>query len=223
MTCCRHRMHTAIKNASPSVLSSQADEPLTSAPRHFPTKPLRIMVVGEFAPKLNDAVERLTSDGLVVDGQWTALSSAQERCGSSSGEITTTIKKIEKMMELCDHALHCSHVYMKPVDATVTYVRMMDVRSYLHKLLANEAIREPLIKHFNTLEKILSHPACEVIPQINFDADLMEVSGGICSRYQPGNLPRARYPHPNMAKCPLKHLYHTTVQLHHSPISSEME
>ena len=37
-----------------------------------------------------------------------------------------------------------------------------------------------MLKHFQTLERILSHPACEIIQQIHFDFHLIEVSGGRC-------------------------------------------
>ena len=56
----------------------------------------------------------------------------------------------------------------------------MDVKSYLHKLLTNEPLRESIIKHFQILEHILSHPACEVIQQLKFELDLIEVSNGYC-------------------------------------------
>lgn len=37
-----------------------------------------------------------------------------------------------------------------------------------------------MLKHFQMLEKILFHPACEIIPQITFDFHLIEISGGYC-------------------------------------------
>ena len=55
----------------------------------------------------------------------------------------------------------------------------MDVATYLNKLLTNEAIRGKVLKHFSSLMvRILSHPACSIVPQIEFDLDLTEVSNG---------------------------------------------
>ena len=56
----------------------------------------------------------------------------------------------------------------------------MGVSSYLHKLLANEALRDKLVQHFQAVERHLVHPACEIISQIKFDYDLIEVSNGYC-------------------------------------------
>ncbi len=50
---------------------------------------------------------------------------------------------------------------------------------YLNKLLANDAINDSLAKNFHNIERFLSHPACEIVPQIQFDFNL-EVSNGFC-------------------------------------------
>lgn len=83
-------------------------------------------------------------------------------------------------MELCGHALYYGHVYAEPEGATFTYAQMVDVKSYLHKLLHNNHLKALIIKHFSKLDKFLSHPACEVIHQLNFNLDLIEVSNGYC-------------------------------------------
>ena len=95
-------------------------------------------------------------------------------------EVTRTITKISRMMKICDHTLHRSAIYGKAEGATATYVRMMDVNSYLNKILRNAAINDALLRHFNTIERILSHPACELVEKMEFDSDLIEVSEGIC-------------------------------------------
>ena len=64
--------------------------------------------------------------------------------------------------------------------ASFTFVKMMDVSSYLLKLLVNELLRDELIHHFPTVERTLAHPACEIISQIKFDVNLIEVSNGYC-------------------------------------------
>jgi hypothetical protein len=56
----------------------------------------------------------------------------------------------------------------------------MDVGSYLNKLLVNDTINQQLVKHFKSVETILSHPACEIIEQLAFDFNLIEVSNSVC-------------------------------------------
>ena len=53
-------------------------------------------------------------------------------------------------MSVCGHALHQGDVYVKAPGATMAYVKMMDVGSYLiYKLLANEYIRGSVLKHIS--------------------------------------------------------------------------
>jgi hypothetical protein len=56
----------------------------------------------------------------------------------------------------------------------------MDVSSYLNKLLANDALNDSLAKNFSSIQRFLSHPACEIVEQISFDVNLIEVSNGFC-------------------------------------------
>ena len=85
-------------------------------------------------------------------------------------------------MSVCGHTLHQGDVYVKAPKAAMAYMKVMHVGSYLNKLLANEYIRGSVLKPFTFLFKILSHPACEMMVQIQFDLDLIEVSpmgGGV--------------------------------------------
>ena len=60
------------------------------------------------------------------------------------------------------------------------HAKLMDVSSYLNKLLANDAISKHLLKLFKNVENILAHPACKMIQQLEFDYNLIEVSNGFC-------------------------------------------
>ena len=101
-------------------------------------------------------------------------------CFATTSDLATTIHQIEKVMTICHHAIYRSNVYAKPDEAALTFVRMTDVSSYLHRLLGNETLRDNILRHFAPIEKFLSHPACEIIQQIKFDLDLIEVSNGYC-------------------------------------------
>ncbi|CAB3995433.1 sperm receptor for egg jelly-like [Paramuricea clavata] len=151
-------------------------------PTHFPTSPCALVIVNqrEFSERILAAAERLRSDGLVVDIDMSREDSFRRPTEMDTSDVSAIITKIEKTMRLCDHALFRSQIYAKPAGATFTYVRMMDVTSYLHKLLSNDCLKEGVMKHFHMLEKFLSHPACEVILQLQVDVDLVEVSNGFC-------------------------------------------
>ena len=99
---------------------------------------------------------------------------------TATNQIAVLIKDIHKVMQLCNQTIYCSQVYARPDGATYTYVRMMDVSSYLHKLLSNDHFRDDVMRHFHMLEKFLAHPPCEIIEQLKFNTDLIEVSNGFC-------------------------------------------
>ena len=101
-------------------------------------------------------------------------------CFASDSNLATTIHQIEKVMTICHHAIYRSDVYAKPDEASVTFIRMTDVATYLHRLLGNESLRDNMLRHFASIQKFLSHPACEIIQQIKFDLDLIEVANGYC-------------------------------------------
>ena len=151
-------------------------------PSRFPMVPLILVVVNEreFGDILERACNKLRSDGLVVVIDASRDQSSVAPAETTGNEVTVLIKKIAKAMELCTHAIYRSQVYARPDGASFTYVRMMDVTSYLHKLLANDFLRDGVMKHFQLLEKFLAHPACEIIAQLEFNNDLIEVSNGFC-------------------------------------------
>ena len=168
-------------------------------PTHFPTLPCVFRVVNDegYFDAIESAMERLQSDGLVVE---TALCGSQTNDIPSlpqSNDVTRTIRNIARVMEICKHALYRSAIYTIPDNAKMTYVRMMDVSTYLNKLLANDALNNALVRNFQAVEKILSHPACEIVEQIQFDFDLIEVSNGVCfsisgRRFIPNAIPSSK-------------------------------
>ena len=136
----------------------------------------------EYYVKLHNAKINLLGDGMRLEMESLAHLTDSTPAFTSTTHFTETLKKLERLMHICDHRLHRGHVYAMPPEARMTFVKMMDVESYLNKLLQTDAIREDLLQHFNRLNKVLSHPACEIIPQLNIDLDVIEVSGGYCSQ-----------------------------------------
>ena len=151
-------------------------------PSRFPMVPFILVVVNEreFGDILERASNKLRSDGLVLVIDASRDQSSVAPAETTGNEVTVLIKMIAKTMELCTHAIYRSQVYARPDGASFTYVRMMDVTSYLHKVLANDFLRDGVMKHFQVLEKFLAHPACKIIAQLEFNNDLIEVSNGFC-------------------------------------------
>ena len=151
-------------------------------PHLYPTLPCVVRVVNDegYFDVIQRAIERLQSDGFSVETATCALIINDVQSVPESNDVTRTIRKIARVMEICKNALHRSTVYTIPENAKITYVRMMDVSTYLNKLLANDALNNALVRNFQAFERILSHPACEIVQQIEFDFDLIEVSDGFC-------------------------------------------
>ena len=140
-----------------------------------------IIVVNEqeLLTRTMQAFERLESDGLKADLISLPNPTDTVLLPTDASEVTQTIRDIDRLMELCDQALYRGHVYARPNLATVTFVHMMSVESYLHQLLSNDSLRERVLKHFAVLAKILGHKDCTVIRQLQFNNDLIEVEGGV--------------------------------------------
>ena len=93
---------------------------------------------------------------------------------------------IQKAMFYFVNALYYGDIYGRSKEAKYTYVYMMQVDSYFHRLLASELLRDPIMKHQREIEKYLSSHDCTKIPQIECDFDLIEVSDGKCLKLSTG-------------------------------------
>ena len=155
------------------------DEDVPESGRLYSTKPCRIVVVNtvEFLIGMTNAYERLQSDGLVAD--MTTLSNPNPHTlVTNASDLTKTFRDIQTAMQLCNHGLYQGNVYSRPNLASFTYAHMMDVESYLHHVMSNDSLRERVLKHFTVLSKTLAHKDCTIIPQLQFDNDIIEVLGG---------------------------------------------
>lgn len=150
-------------------------------PTHFPTVPCCFVIVnhGGYLQEFQNGIQKVQSDGLVVE---TALRAefGTRPSRTPSNQVISTIRKVERVVNLSGHVLYHGQIYARPNNAKFTYVSLMDVSSYLNKLLANDAINEQLVNNLKSVETILSHPAYEIIPQIVFDFNLIEVSNSFC-------------------------------------------
>jgi hypothetical protein len=70
------------------------------------------------------------------------------------------------------------YIYARPATSQITFVN-----DYLNVMLANDAVREQILKHLSKLQRILSEDTCHVVQQIcDFDLDVIEVSDGCAFR-----------------------------------------
>ena len=60
------------------------------------------------------------------------------------------------MMSL-GHALYKEDVYMKPPSAKSTYVVMMNVESYVNKMMVSDVVGKDLVKFCRKIIEIMSH------------------------------------------------------------------
>ena len=115
-------------------------------------------------------------------------------------------------MEICHHVLYKSEIYSRPDEAQMTYVHMMDVSTYLNKLLANDALNNELVKNFQAVERILSHPACKVVRQTKIDFDLIKVCNGFCFSTSKRAFVLRPIPSTQLVSCHLGRSHNTTAQ-----------
>ena len=149
----------------------------------YPCRPV-IVNAFDYGEILEKASDNLKRDGLRffcetissdADGQVPVPLSDQ-----ASSEIMDIINKINYVMANFENLqILCNGlVYAKPKLAEYPFVQMMDTETYLLKLMGSSALREGIIKHLNTLNRLMSNPSCELFPQLRLDLDLIEVSGG---------------------------------------------
>ncbi len=148
-------------------------------PRRYPEALCRLVVEQHcYGGPLSKVHASLKSDGLQSVLEIVTRGINLEQVIMALSDITATICDIAIMMARFNHALHRGFVYGKPVEASLTFLKMMDVGMYINKLWGNDALREGIVKHKHRIIHLLSHPACKIIRQIEFHPDYVEVSGG---------------------------------------------
>ncbi|CAB4027847.1 Hypothetical predicted protein [Paramuricea clavata] len=125
---------------------------------------------------LSEAHAALTSDGLECELGIISRPTQSNKVITAPSDITATIRDIALVMMRCHHELHRGFLYGKPMEATLAYVKMMDVNTYVNKLRTNDALREKIIMLMSRIVQLLSHPGCEIIRQNEFDPDYIAVS-----------------------------------------------
>ena len=151
------------------------------------TRPVRLVLVNklDFRERLTSIAKILSRDNLqfafhTIENKDTSLSCYL--ADKSSTELTTTIELINKAMRKFQqpHALCDGMVYVKPPQASFTFVEMTNPNTYLHKLMSNETLKHGILRNLTMLVKLMSNTACDLFPKISRNLDLIEVLGGKC-------------------------------------------
>ena len=87
----------------------------------------------------------------------------------SGSEVVSIINKIQRTMKVLNHAHHRGEIYGMLSGAKYAYVYLMDVETYLHKMLVSDELKESIVKHRSATEALLCHPLCEIIEQLKFE------------------------------------------------------
>ena len=149
----------------------------------MPTR-LTVIDMEEYGIEIAAAIKNLKRDGLECvfkdSSNLQPFVNLDLSFGDSNSELLQVIKKLGLMMSSLGHALYKGDIYVKPPSAKFTYVLMMDVESYINKLMISDVIGEEIVKFAKRIIEIMCHPECEVIKQIKFNWDLIEVKDGKC-------------------------------------------
>ena len=135
-------------------------------------KPSRLYLVNSkaFGQDLEIASKTLRYDGLRHDFITSHGKASTVTVGLDSGsEVVSTINKIRRTMNVLNHALHRGEIYGMPPGSKYAYVYLMDVETYLHKMLVSDELKESIVKHRSAIEALLCHPSCEITEQLKSD------------------------------------------------------
>ena len=151
------------------------------------TRPVRLVLVNklDFGERLTSITKILSRDNLQFAFHTILNKDTSLSCylaDKSSTELTTTIELINKATKKFQqpHALCNGMVYVKPPQASFTFVEMTDPNTYLHKLMSNETLKHGILRNLTMLVKLMSNTACDLFPKISRNLDLIEVLGGKC-------------------------------------------
>ena len=98
----------------------------------------------------------------------------------ATNKICSAVGLIERVMKDLDYRLHDGEVYRKVPQAKFTFVRSSSVNDFVHALLSNPKMAEVIAPQISSVISILSNSGCQIIRQIEFDYNLIEVKPQGC-------------------------------------------
>lgn len=97
-------------------------------------------------------------------------------CSQPENKLLAAIRLVEKAMKQLNCCLHKGDIYTKPACAVYTYVYHKNITDFLHQLAGNPKMAEALVGYITPIANMLTNPNCAVIPQIDINLNLIEVS-----------------------------------------------
>jgi len=79
-------------------------------------------------------------------------------------------------MKKLHYVTYRGDVYKKVAEAQFTFQYLCSMKTFLHKLMGNEAFKDRLVQHLPRLLPILSEPESSLMHQLKVDKDLIEVN-----------------------------------------------
>ena len=98
----------------------------------------------------------------------------------ATNKICSAVGLIERVMNDLDYQSHVGEVYRKVPQAKFTFVRSSSMNDFVHALLSNPKMAEVIAPQISSVISILSNSGCQIIRQIEFDYNLLEVKPQGC-------------------------------------------
>ena len=100
---------------------------------------------------------------------------------SPGNKLLVAIKAIEKLMRDLDYSMVRGEMLRKVPEGKYSFTRYCSVAEFVHASLTNGKIADILAAQVTNVINILSHPACQIIRQLKFNYNLIEVKPtGVC-------------------------------------------
>ena len=100
---------------------------------------------------------------------------------SPGDKILVAIKAIEKLMRDLDYSLFRGEMFCKVPEGKYSFTRCCSVAEFVHASVTNRKIADILSAQVTNIINILSHPGCQIIRQLKFNYNLIEVKPtGVC-------------------------------------------
>ena len=114
---------------------------------HYPQTPCRLVVVeqGSYGASLGKAHASHTSYGLLCELEIVHKPVQPNLSITAPSSVTSVLRGKGIVMSCCGNALRRGIMYVMPAEASLTFIRMIDVNTYVNKLLANDALRERIL------------------------------------------------------------------------------
>ena len=126
----------------------------------------------------------LKDDGLNIKGNRDGFQSTLELPSlAPETNLGRAANTIQSVLSGSGHALYRGSIFSKHDKSKVTYLFLDTAEDFINKLLGVPRIGPKLIDHVGALVRILKHPSCSLVPQLQINFDIIEVLGNKCWQF----------------------------------------